>query len=162
MTTLRIGKPLTNVRAEKTSTPQVIVRCTEGQISLTSSAAEALGFEEGDYLFIFRPEVDGPVYFTKGNPDNDEYKGGKLRGKAGKPLTMSSNNAWLNMGGSKEQHTVYSIAGVTPNVEGEAFSVDLGSGDQPAYQLQFSHYMEKLRKTDENGNEVEDDDDDDL
>lgn len=141
-------KQLTNVRPSKTESPEVSTTPTNGNIKLNAPAATKLGVNVGDYAVIATD--NGKVYIAKGSEGNKENNtpnvGAKLastNGKNGGSLQFSSENAFREMGGNKDNKRVFAMGdpvdenGGTPS---EGYTGTL------YYELTFTHNEEKVVK----------------
>lgn len=115
----KVTKQLTNVRPDKSTSPEVSTTPTSGNVKINANAASKIGVGIGDYVAIVEAEDENGkgLYLTKGHAGNKED--GKAQygsilasssGKEGTALQFSSENAFRSLGGTKEgDKKVYSV-----------------------------------------------------
>lgn len=107
---------LTNVRSPKTENPELSTTPTKGNIKLNNPASNKIKVNKGDYIAIAPVDTGGEapeLYIFKGNASDKEKNinqiGAILAGKSGGALQFSSENAFRQLGGNKDNKKVYSI-----------------------------------------------------
>lgn len=112
----KVTEQLTNVRPSKTEEPELTTTPTSGNIKVNAPGATKLGVSNGDHLAVVKAN-DGngeAFYAVKGHAatETESQLGSVLSsptGKMGGSLQMSSENAYRELGGNKENRKVYSI-----------------------------------------------------
>lgn len=109
---------VSNVRPAKSENPELSTTPTSGNIKLNAPAAEKMGVTITDHVAIVKAGADGEValYAVKGNAASakgvepvEKQIGSVLSGKSGGSLLFSSENAFKELEGNKEDKVVYEI-----------------------------------------------------
>jgi len=132
---------LTNVRSPKTENPELNTTPTKGNIKLNSPATAKLRLSKGDYVALAPVDTgkDKPELFLFKGIEGDKAKnisqiGAVLAGKSGGSLQFSSENAYRELGGNKNNKKVFSI-GEAQEHEGVSY-----------FKLTFEREETKLEK----------------
>ena len=141
---------ITNSRPTSNMSATLIAGCTSGQIKVTEKFAEILGLLPEDYLAVGK-DADGNIFCFAGS-DEGQAKGNKLA-KSGNYLSMSSQNTWDILGGDTNFNTSFDVA---TDEDGEQVIIEDEDGTyiklgEPTQEAK----VERKSKTDEDGNEVE-------
>lgn len=124
--TFKVIGQLTNVRPPKDESPLLVTTPSKGIIKITAAAAAIMGVSLGDHVTIINAETDNGVGFflrqiptvAEGESQNGSKLSASTSGVAGGTLQFSSENAWRQLGGNKENRKVYSVSATPVEDEG--------------------------------------------
>ncbi len=153
MSVFKVMGTLTGVRPPKTTEALVITSPTKGNIKVNSAACTKLKVAAEDYLTICPVETDNglELYLTKGVKPSEDGKtkqvGAILSGKSGGTLMFSSENAYQELGGNKENNLIYSVADAVGEADGKLVEVTPDYKGSLYYKLTFKTKEAKAART---------------
>lgn len=109
---------VSNVRPSKSENPELSTTPTNGNIKLNAPGAAKMGITIGDHVAIVKGEDENGIalYAVKGNAGSAKGEspvvrqvGSVLSGKSGGSLLFSSENAFRELQGNKNEKKVYEI-----------------------------------------------------
>lgn len=137
---------VSNVRPSKSENAELSTTPTNGNIKINAPGAEAMGVTVGDYVVIVKGQDENGValYAAKGNAGSEKGEtpvvrqvGSILSGKGS--LLFSSENAFRELDGNKEDKKVYSI--------GEAMTAEFEGVERSFYKLDLVRTEAKAVRT---------------
>lgn len=115
----KVVQSLSNVRPSKTEEAELSTTPTNGNIKINSPGALRMKLTIKDYVSIVKAQDDDgiAIYAVKGNAGSGKGEtpvkrqvGSILSGKSGGSLLFSSENAFRELDGNKENKKIYSIS----------------------------------------------------